>query len=118
MVGRTPDAARQLASRARRRVWGADLRAPEPDLARQREVVDAFFAAARGGDFDALVALLDPDVVLRVDCGPGRRGSMVVRGAELSPGKRARSPGRRCGRPWSTARLERSSWSRDNRSLV
>ena len=71
MVGRTPAAARQLASRARRRVKGAELRAPDPDLARQREVVDAFFSAARGGDFDALVAVLDPDVVLRADSGPG-----------------------------------------------
>lgn len=69
MVGRTPTAARQLASRARRRVKGADVRAPEPDLGRQREVVDAFFAAARDGDFDGLVALLDPDVVLRIDSG-------------------------------------------------
>ncbi|HEV8468971.1 MAG TPA: RNA polymerase sigma factor SigJ [Candidatus Limnocylindria bacterium] len=69
MVGRTPAAARQLASRARRRVKGADIPVPDPDLARQREVVDAFFLAARGGDFDALVALLDPNVVLRSDFG-------------------------------------------------
>src|ERR671932_298905 len=69
MLGRTPEAARQLASRARRRVKGADIPAPDPDLARQRAVVDAFFAAARGGDFDALVALLAPDVVLRADFG-------------------------------------------------
>jgi RNA polymerase sigma factor (sigma-70 family) len=69
MVGRTPVAARQLASRARRRVKGAGAAAPDPDLARQREVVDAFFAAARGGDFDALVAVLDPDVVVRADAG-------------------------------------------------
>ena len=81
MVGRSPTAARQLASRARRRVRGAEI--PEPDLARQRAVVDAFFLAARGGDLDALVALLHPDVVLRVDSGPGRpAASMVVRGAE------------------------------------
>ena len=81
MVGRSPEAARQLASRARRRVRGADI--PDPDLARQRAVVDAFFLAARGGDFDALVALLQPDVVLRVDFGPGRPGaSMMVRGAD------------------------------------
>jgi RNA polymerase sigma factor (sigma-70 family) len=81
MVGRSPTAARQLASRARRRVKGAELPAPDPDLARQRDVVDAFFRAARGGDFDALVALLDPDVVLRADFG-GRRptASGVVRG--------------------------------------
>jgi RNA polymerase sigma factor (sigma-70 family) len=82
MVGRSPTAARQLASRARRRVRGADLPAPDPDLARQRGVVDAFFQAARGGDFDALVALLDPDVVLRSDFG-GRRPAapVVTRGA-------------------------------------
>src|SRR6185312_12877233 len=60
MVGRTPEAARQLASRARRRVKGAELPAPDPDLARQRAVVDAFFAASRGGDFDALVTVLHP----------------------------------------------------------
>ena len=82
MVGRSPAAARQLASRARRRVRGAQLPAPDPDLARQRGVVDAFFQAARGGDFDALVALLDPDVVLRSDYG-GRRPAapVVTRGA-------------------------------------
>jgi RNA polymerase sigma factor (sigma-70 family) len=66
VVGRSPDAARQLASRARRRVRGADT-SYEPDHTRQREVVDAFLAAARDGDFDALVAVLDPDVVLRSD---------------------------------------------------
>ena len=69
MVGRSPDAARQLASRARRRVRGAAVHAPDPDIGRQREIVDAFFAAARRGDFDALVAALDPDVVLRSDGG-------------------------------------------------
>ncbi len=69
MIGRTPAAARQLASRARRRVKGADIPIPDPDLARQREVVDAFFSAARGGDFEALVALLDPDIVMRADFG-------------------------------------------------
>jgi RNA polymerase sigma factor (sigma-70 family) len=82
MVGRTPAAARQLASRARRRVQGADLPAPDRGLGRQREVVDAFFAAARGGDFDALVAVLDPDVVLRIDAGARRRtASLVIHGA-------------------------------------
>ena len=82
MVGRSPTAARQLASRARRRVKGADLPAPDPDLARQRDVVDAFFLAARGGDLGALVALLDPDVVLRADFGVRRpAASRVVRGA-------------------------------------
>ncbi len=78
MVGRTPAAARQLASRARRRVKGAELPAPDPDLARQRDVVDAFFLAARGGDFDALVALLDPDVVLRSDWGARRPAASAV----------------------------------------
>jgi RNA polymerase sigma-70 factor (ECF subfamily) len=82
MVGRSPVAARQLASRARRRVRGAEVPAPDPDLARQRDVVDAFFLAARGGDFDALVALLDPDVVLRSDFGARRpAASKVTRGA-------------------------------------
>ena len=81
VVGRTPAAARQLASRARRRVKGADIQA-DPDLARQREVVNAFFSAARGGDFDALVAVLDPGVVLRIDAGARRpAASMAVRGA-------------------------------------
>ncbi|MGH8946075.1 MAG: sigma-70 family RNA polymerase sigma factor [Acidimicrobiia bacterium] len=81
MVGRSTAAARQLASRARRRVKGAEIPAPEPDLARQREVVDAFFRAARGGDFDDLVQLLDPGVVLRADYG-GRRPTEVFRGPE------------------------------------
>jgi RNA polymerase sigma factor (sigma-70 family) len=67
MVDRSPEATRQLASRARRRVKGAEVPAPDPDMARQREVVDAFFAAARGGNFDELVELLDPEVVLRED---------------------------------------------------
>ncbi|MGH2588339.1 MAG: RNA polymerase sigma factor SigJ [Dehalococcoidia bacterium] len=88
MVGRSPAAARQLASRARRRVKGAAIPAPDPDLARQREVVDAFFRAARGGDFDALVALLDPDVVLRSDWGGRRPGaSAVFRGAAAVAGQ-------------------------------
>jgi RNA polymerase sigma-70 factor, ECF subfamily len=82
MVGRSPTAARQLASRARRRVRGAELPAPDPDLARQRAVVDAFFLAARGGDFDTLVSLLDPDVVLRSDFGAGRpAAARMTRGA-------------------------------------
>jgi RNA polymerase sigma factor (sigma-70 family) len=68
MVDRTPTAARQLASRARRRVRGAAPK-QDPDLAQQRRVVDAFLAAARAGDFDALVAVLDPDVVFRIDAG-------------------------------------------------
>jgi len=83
MVGRSAEAARQLASRARRRVKGADIRPPDPDLVRQREVVDAFYTAARGGDFDALVSLLDPGVVLRADFGGKRPGNPAeVRGPE------------------------------------
>jgi RNA polymerase sigma factor (sigma-70 family) len=84
MVSRSPAAARQLASRARRRVraaGGAGL-APDADPGRQREVVDAFFTAARDGDFDALVAILDPDIVVRSDAGatpPGR--PRAIRGA-------------------------------------
>jgi len=82
IVGRSSTTARQLASRARRRVRGA-TNVPDADLARQREVVDAFLAAARGGDFDALVAVLDPYVVLRADRGGVPAGaSREVRGAE------------------------------------
>jgi len=69
MVERTPEATRQLASRARRRVRGG-VPTPDPDRTRQREVVDAFHAAARDGELERLVALLHPDVVLRVDFGP------------------------------------------------
>ncbi len=81
IVGRSPAAARQLASRARRRVKGA-APVPDADRARQREVVGAFLAAARDGDFEALVGVLDPDVVLRADAGAVPAGaSRVVRGA-------------------------------------
>jgi RNA polymerase sigma factor (sigma-70 family) len=81
IVGRSPAAARQLASRARRRVQGVAI-SPDADLARQREVVNAFLAAARGGDFDALLAVLDPDVVVRADRAAGPPGALrEVRGA-------------------------------------
>src|SRR5262245_11584186 len=80
IVDRSPEAARQLASRARRRVR-AERAVPDANLEAQREVVDAFMAAARDGDFDRLVAVLDPDVVLRVDFGP-ERASQEVRGAK------------------------------------
>jgi RNA polymerase sigma factor (sigma-70 family) len=79
MVGRSPAAARQLASRARRRIQEAPT--PDRDPSRQRAVVDAFFAAARGGDFEALVAVLDPEIVLRSDRGT-LPGSAVVRGPQ------------------------------------
>ena len=88
IVGRSPAAARQLASRARRRVQGCGRALPDADLTRQREVVDAFLAAARGGDFDALLAVLDPDVVLRADR------------AAVPAGARERSAARR---PWPQA---------------
>ena len=81
IVGLTPMAARQLASRARRRVQAAAT-APDTDLVQQHAVVDAFFVAARSGDFAALIAVLDPDVVLRSDGGAARpAASLVVRGA-------------------------------------
>lgn len=91
VVGRSPVAARQLASRARRRVRGAAV--PAAGRSRQHEIVDAFFAAARGGDFSALLAVLDPDVVLRADAAAVRwsaarreagtpRLAPVIRGAE------------------------------------
>ena len=78
LLERSPDATRQLASRARRRVRGA-APPPDPDLARQRAVVDAYFAAAREGDLEALVAVLDPDVVAR---SHGRTGVFELRGAD------------------------------------
>ncbi len=81
IVGRTPAAARQLASRGRRRVQGATP-PPDADLPRQREIVDAFLAASRAGDFDALLAVLDPDVLFRVDAGgSGPRARPPVTGA-------------------------------------
>jgi hypothetical protein len=81
IVGRSPAAARQLARRARRRVRTTGP-TPDADPRRQREVVDAFFAAARNGDFDALVAVLDPDIVVRSDAGATRGGrARAVRGA-------------------------------------
>ncbi|MBB3661651.1 RNA polymerase sigma-70 factor (ECF subfamily) [Prauserella sediminis] len=80
LVGRTPVAARQLASRARRRVHGSEPPIAGSDHIRQREIVDAFYAAANSGDFSALVAVLDPDVVFRADYGSGRAPA-VYRGA-------------------------------------
>jgi RNA polymerase sigma-70 factor, ECF subfamily len=79
ILERSPDAARQLASRGRRRIRGADM-TPDADAAAQEEVVEAFLAAARSGDFDALIAVLDPDIVLREDNGSGT--IVKVRGAE------------------------------------
>jgi RNA polymerase sigma-70 factor (ECF subfamily) len=87
IVGRTPAATRQLASRGRRRVQGQAV-APDTDLREQRRVVDAFFAAARDGDFEALVAVLDPDVVLRSDGGTARpSATLLVRGAREAAGR-------------------------------
>jgi RNA polymerase sigma factor (sigma-70 family) len=81
IVGRTPAATRQLASRGRRRVRGATPE-NESDPTRQREIVDAFITASRGGDFEALLELLDPDVVLRVDVGAIRPAQPPTHGAE------------------------------------
>jgi RNA polymerase sigma-70 factor (ECF subfamily) len=82
IVGRSPAAARQLASRARRRVQ-SDAATPDADVSRQREIVDAFLAAARGGEFAALLALLDPDVVMRGDRTAARLGGFgEVHGSE------------------------------------
>ncbi|MBR1194119.1 sigma-70 family RNA polymerase sigma factor [Bradyrhizobium sp. AUGA SZCCT0169] len=81
IVGRTPAAARQLASRARRRVQGTPP-APDADFSRQKQIVDAFLAASRGGDFEGLLAVLDPDVVFRADQAAQRLGSLPeIRGA-------------------------------------
>jgi RNA polymerase sigma-70 factor (ECF subfamily) len=81
IVDRSPEAARQLASRARRRVQGENT-VPDADLDTQREVVDAFLAASRDGDFEALLEVLDPDVVVRGDWGAvGAGASREVRGA-------------------------------------
>ena len=86
IVDRSPEATRQLASRARRRVRGADP-VPDADLTAQWEVVDAFIAAARDGDFDALVAVLDPEVVLRSDGGRITGLSQYLRGAKAVAGQ-------------------------------
>jgi RNA polymerase sigma factor (sigma-70 family) len=87
MLDRSPAAARQLASRARRRVRGQEV-TPDPDPGRQRAVVDAFFGAARRGDLAGLVAVLDPDVVLRADGGPaGKRPTFALRGAGAVAGQ-------------------------------
>ena len=94
LVGRSSVATRQLASRARRRVKGADIPVPDQDLARQRAVVDAFFQAARQGDFDALLSILHPDVVLRSDFGGKHRPASVIhRGATAVAGQARGFPG-------------------------
>lgn len=97
IVDRSPTAARQLASRARRRVRGAS-EASDADISGQREVVDAFLAASRGGDLNALLAVLDPDVVLRADQAavqaggrPELRGATAVANAFLGRAQAARS---------------------------
>jgi RNA polymerase sigma factor (sigma-70 family) len=87
ILGRSPAAAKQLASRARRRVRGAEPTS-DGDVVSQRAVVEAFLAAARGGDIEGLLAVLDPDVVARSDAGPGR-GGMEVRGAATIAGNAA-----------------------------
>ncbi|MET8145740.1 RNA polymerase sigma factor SigJ [Sphaerisporangium sp. NPDC005288] len=86
IVGRSPAATRQLASRARRRVQGATP-VPDHDPVRRRKLVEAFLAAAHEGDFATLLSTLDPDVVLRVDAGAASGGLRVVRGAEAVAGQ-------------------------------
>lgn len=115
IVGRTPAAARQLASRARRRVHGAET--PEADRNRQREVVDAFLSASRGGDFAALLALLDPDVVLRSDTAAARMGAAAeVRG---SAGVAETFSGRaRAARPALVDGAAGAVWSQGGRPRV
>jgi RNA polymerase sigma-70 factor (ECF subfamily) len=86
IVGRSPAATRQLASRARRRVQ-ADAATPDADVSRQREIVDAFLAAARSGEFTALLTLLDPDVVMRADSAAVQMGaSSEVHGSAVVAG--------------------------------
>jgi RNA polymerase sigma-70 factor (ECF subfamily) len=85
MLGRSTNATKQLASRARRRVQGADA-VPDADLDRQHAAVDAFFAAARGGDFEALVAILDSNVTMRADAGQ-HASSALIRGAAQVAGR-------------------------------
>ena len=98
ITGRTPASARQLASRARRRIQGSEQ--PRPRLARPREVARAFMAAARGGDLGALIAVLDPDVVLHSDAVASPTGvALTVRGAAaVAGGARAASARSRYGR--------------------
>jgi RNA polymerase sigma factor (sigma-70 family) len=91
IVGRSPEAVRQLASRARRRVRGGER--PDPDRARQREVIDAFMTALRAGDFEGLVAVLDPDLVVRTDmpgAPPELRGAAVWAKGAVAYGHLAR----------------------------
>jgi RNA polymerase sigma factor (sigma-70 family) len=98
IVDRSPAATRQLASRARRRVRGG-APSPDVDLARQREVVDAFMAAAREGDFDALLEVLDPEVVLRIDGGATRPGVSIKGAAAVVEQARRFAGGARFARP-------------------
>ena len=94
IIERTPEAARQLASRARRRIQGEPT-IPDVDVERQREVVDAFLAAARDGDFEALLAVLDPDVVVRADQGAVPAGALGGAGAASGPVRGAAQVARR-----------------------
>jgi RNA polymerase sigma factor (sigma-70 family) len=94
ILERSPEAARQLASRARRRIRGAETTPDADAAAHQEEVVEAFLAAARDGDFDALLAVLDPDIVERVDTGSGT--ILEVRGA-LNVARRAMAASQRDG---------------------
>jgi RNA polymerase sigma-70 factor (ECF subfamily) len=111
ITGREPDAARQLASRARRRVRGSTP-PTDADVAEQRRVIDAFLAAARAGDFEALMNVLDPDIVLRVHTGEGdpRAEVLAATGPEKVVERIVTQAGNSfpsCARQWSTARRGR-----------
>ncbi len=108
IVERSPEAARQLASRARRRVQGEPT-VPDVDVKRQREVVDAFLAASRDGDFEALLAVLDPDVVVRADQGavPAGRRRTRARRRQCRPSRHGVRPDRPADPPRAGQRRRR-----------
>ncbi len=121
IVDRSPEAARQLASRARRRIRG-EATVPDADLETQRQVLDAFVAAARDGDFEALLEVLDPDVVLRADIGPPAGGTRRSAGRRRWPAGRSASRGstwscyrRSSTAPWGWSRCATASRSRSAR---
>ena len=102
VLDRTPEAARQLASRARQRVKAAGAHEPDGAVPEQRAVIDAFFAAARAGDLSALVELLDPDVVLRTDAFAGGPSGCAAPPPSPGPCCPARTRRRSCTGCWST----------------
>ena len=120
MVDRSPEAARQLASRARRRVRNAEPPFVDVDRARQRRIVDAFLAAARGGDLDALVDLLRPGIVLRIDAGAGENAaaSMLIRGADAVAEQFARRAALHLERAYGPPPAGGGQWVRRRRGFT